>query len=211
MIEVDEVTFAYRGVDEPILAGLSCRLEAGAVTAITGPSGTGKSTLLYVVGLLLRPAKGRLVVGGADVSLASDAVRSRMRARYFGFVFQDAALDPTRTILESVIEPALYAGLRRSDAIDRATSLLTDFGVEARIDHRPGEISGGQAQRVALCRALLCQPPVVLADEPTGNLDSDNSRTVLEALGSYAHRGGSVVIATHDPQVVARADAVVTL
>jgi putative ABC transport system ATP-binding protein/lipoprotein-releasing system ATP-binding protein len=129
-----------------------------------------------------------------------------------GFVFQDSQLDPTRTVLDAVIEPALYAGRRRRDVITRARQLLDTFGVEARADHLPGQISGGQAQRVALCRALMNQPSIVLADEPTGNLDRVNAESVLDCLnGAARDEGVALIFASHDPFVVARADRVVEL
>ena len=129
-----------------------------------------------------------------------------------GFVFQDAELDPARTILDSVIEPGLYAGGRRSDLQARGRDLLTQFGLDHRADHRPGQVSGGQAQRVAVCRALLNAPRVVLADEPTGNLDRGNAALVLEALHDAGREHGcTVVIATHDPFVLDNCDEVVAL
>jgi putative ABC transport system ATP-binding protein/lipoprotein-releasing system ATP-binding protein len=140
-----------------------------------------------------------------------------VRAHRIGFVFQDAALDPTRTVLDSVVEPALYAGWSLSRARSRGRDLLEQMGVGARADHRPGEISGGQAQRVAVCRALVTDPAVILADEPTGNLDRDNATGVLAALSAAAggtEDGGvarTVVIATHDPFVIERSGQVLSL
>jgi putative ABC transport system ATP-binding protein/lipoprotein-releasing system ATP-binding protein len=211
VLTVEDLSFAYRRGGEELFAGLSHRFAAGRITAVTGPSGRGKSTLLYLLGLLLRPAAGRVVIEGVAAQSLPDAARSRLRARRIGFVFQDAALDPTRTVLDAVLEPALYAGVPRRDALSRAHRLLTEFGVLARADHRPGEISGGQAQRVALCRCLLNDPPIILADEPTGNLDRDNAVTVLDALRVAAGAGRTVVIATHDPFVLDRVDEVLDL
>ncbi|MFL0426057.1 ABC transporter ATP-binding protein [Micrococcus luteus] len=126
-------------------------------------------------------------------------------------MFQDSELDPSRPILDSVVEPGLYAGLPRRELEDRARNLLERFGLGHRAEHRPGQVSGGQAQRVAVCRALVNTPAVVLADEPTGNLDPDNAALVLDALAETAAEGRTVVVATHDPAVVARADEVVRL
>lgn len=147
-------------------------------------------------------------------SSVSDARRSRLRARQFGFVFQDSALDPTRPIADAVMEPALHGGWRLAPARLRALALLDQMGLAHRATHRPGEVSGGQAQRVAVCRALMTDPPVVLADEPTGNLDRDNAAAVLEALSAATRAGDgtrTVVIATHDPFVVDFADEVLAL
>ncbi|MDN5778819.1 MAG: ABC transporter ATP-binding protein [Humibacillus sp.] len=190
---------------------MSHTFAAGAVTALTGASGRGKSTLLYMLGLMLTPTAGAVILDGKDVGAASDADRSRIRARQLGFVFQDAALDPTRTVLDSVLEPSLYAGIPRAVAECHARARLEDLGLSARADHRPGEISGGQAQRVAICRALVNDPVVVLADEPTGNLDRGNAEIVLSALRGATGQGRTVVIATHDPFVIAHTDHEVAL
>lgn len=201
----DRVTFAYRR-GEPVVEQWSAEFPAGAVTALTGPSGSGKSTLLYLLGLMLRPGSGRVLLDGEPADRLPDAHRAGLRAHRFGFVFQDAALDPTRTVLDNVVETALYRRQPRRDAIAAAHALMARFGVELRADHKPGQVSGGQAQRVALCRALLAAPPVVLADEPTGNLDPATSDTVITALRAHAATGACVVVATHDPTVVAACD-----
>lgn len=217
MLAVSDLSFAYAKGAEELFGGLTHAFTPGKVTALTGPSGRGKSTLLYVLGLMLTPARGQVLLEGEEVSSAADAVRSRVRAHRIGFVFQDSALDPARTVLDSVVEPALYAGWRLGAARDRGRVLLDQLGVAARADHRPGEISGGQAQRVAVCRALVTDPLVVLADEPTGNLDRDNATGVLTALSaaagatSTAGQTRTVVIATHDPFVIDHADEVLAL
>ena len=211
MTGVGDLHYGYRG-GEPILEGLSAEFPAGAMTVVTGRSGRGKSTLLYLVGMLLTPWSGSVTVDGEDVAGLSDGARSWLRATRVGFVFQDAALDPSRTVLDNVCEGAIYARADRRAATRHALELLDRFEVGLRADHRPGEVSGGQAQRVALCRALLMSPRVVLADEPTGNLDAHSAAVVLDALGSAAHDGGAaVVIASHDPSVVERADHVLAL
>lgn len=210
-LSTDGLHFAYRRGAEDLFGGLTWSFPAGAVTAVTGPSGRGKSTLLYVLGLMLRPSVGAVRFDGRDASGLPDAARAAVRARNVGFVFQDAVLDPTRTVLDSVCEPALYGGERRRDAEPRARALLDALGVGVRADHRPGEISGGQAQRVAVARALMNDPSVILADEPTGNLDEVNAGLVLESLRQAAGEGCTVLIATHDAAVVARADEVLAL
>lgn len=217
MLAVEDLSFAYARGGEELFGGLSHEFTPGAVTAVTGPSGRGKSTLLYVLGLMLTPTRGQVLLSGQEVSSAADAVRSRVRAHRIGFVFQDSALDATRTVLDSVVEPALYAGWRLGRARERGRVLLEQMGVGARADHKPGEVSGGQAQRVAVCRALVTDPVVVLADEPTGNLDRDNAEGVLAALtqatshGRDDGGGRTVVIATHDPFVLEHADEVLAL
>ncbi|MGH8774317.1 MAG: ABC transporter ATP-binding protein [Jiangellaceae bacterium] len=210
MIELTGLRFAYTA-GEPLFTGLDVSFEPSQMTAVTGPSGSGKSTLLYLLGLLLRPQGGQVVVNGRDTAQMPDAERSWLRAHAMGFVFQDAALDASRTVLDNVTESALYTGMRRRVARHRAHELLARFGVELRAGHRPGQVSGGQAQRVALCRALLNDPRVVLADEPTGNLDQAAADDVLVALREVAADGATVLVATHDPRVVERCDAVVAL
>ena len=153
----------------------------------------------------------RTAASGPGLPALPDRRRARLRATSVGFVFQDAELDPSRPILDSVVEPGLYAGLPRRELEGRARILLERFGLGHRAEHRPGQVSGGQAQRVAVCRALVNTPAVVLADEPTGNLDPDNASLVLDALAEAAGEGRTVVVATHDPAVVARADEVVRL
>ncbi len=211
MLEVRDLAFSYRRGGEELFGGLSHTFTPGSFTALTGPSGRGKSTLLYVLGLMLRPTRGDVFVDGQAAGRRDDPSRSRLRASGIGFVFQDSALDPARTVLDSVLEPALYAGRRRREAEQPARDLLARFGVGDRADHRPGQISGGQAQRVAIARALVNDPPVVLADEPTGNLDRDNAEEVLHALRDTTREGRVVVIATHDPFVLEHTDHVLAL
>ncbi|CAN5365460.1 MAG: ABC transporter ATP-binding protein [Acidimicrobiia bacterium] len=211
MITVDGLRHRYRKGGDELFSGLTHRFVAGSVTAVTGPSGSGKSTLLYLVGLLLTPTAGVIRFGDRDVSMMSDRVRSLIRAGEVGFVFQDAALDANRPVIDNVVEGALYAGLRRSDATARAHRLLDRLGVELRDDHRPGEVSGGQAQRVGLCRALIKQPAVILADEPTGNLDGVSAAVVIATLREAADGGATVIIASHDPDVVDAVDDVLAV
>jgi putative ABC transport system ATP-binding protein len=210
LLEARGVTFGYEHNTE-ILHEWDAVFAAGEVVAVTGPSGRGKSTLLYLLGLMLKPGAGQVLVDGADAAHLADARRARLRASRFGFVFQDAALDATRTVLDNVIETALYRGEPRGPATRRALELMSQFGVELRAHHKPGQVSGGQAQRIALCRALLNDPRILLADEPTGNLDPDSATIVVDAMRAQAHGGGTVVVATHDPALVARCDRVITL
>lgn len=205
LLEARSVGFEYRA-DVPVLSDWSARFPAGSTTALTGPSGSGKSTVLYLLGLMLRPARGRVRVNGERVDDKHDRARADLRARTFGFVFQDAALDVTRTVMDNIVETALYRGQDRAEAVDAARGLMERFEVDIRADHRPGQISGGQAQRVALCRALLSSPAILLADEPTGNLDPATGRIVMTAMKEHAAAGSAVVVATHDPSVAAACD-----
>lgn len=197
MIELRALSFGYR-VGEPLVADLSTRFDRGTTTALVGRSGSGKSTLLYLVGLMLRPMSGQVVVDGRETVGLPDWRRAHLRGRLMGFVFQDAMLDPARSVLDNVLEGALYRGQDPRRTRDEAMSLLTRFGVDTDPRRRPGQISGGQAQRVALCRAFVGEPPVLLADEPTGNLDDLTADVVWDALADRARDGAAVVVATHD-------------
>lgn len=212
ILSVRDLGFKYTKDSEELFDGLSFQFAPGKVTALTGPSGRGKSTLLYVLGLMLTPSRGEVFLHDQPQSSTPDAVRSKVRADQLGFVFQDSSLDPSRTIIDSVIESTLYAGVDRKIAMARAEQLLEELGVAARSDHKPGQISGGQAQRVAVARALINNPAVILADEPTGNLDPTNAAGVLDILSKDAGtQQRTVVIATHDPYVISRADEVLAL
>ncbi len=209
-LRADDISFAY-GAAAPLIQGLRARFAPGTMTAVTGPSGCGKSTLLYLLGLMITPASGGIWLDDTRVDQWSDAKRAELRAHSFGFVFQDAALDPARSVLDNVLEGALYRRSPRRVEKPKALALLERFGVAQSALHRPGEISGGQAQRIALCRALLGNPRVLLADEPTGNLDAASGAVVVTALQTLARRGGVVVVATHDDAMVAHCDDVVRL
>jgi lipoprotein-releasing system ATP-binding protein len=205
-LAAEGLVVAYRRTSAPVLDGLTVDFCPGALTAVTGPSGSGKSTLLYVLGLLVRPTAGDVLWHGAPTRDLTDVQRSRVRARETGLVFQDSLLDPARSVLANVCDAGLFAGMERRTQVRRAQGLLERFGVDHRSAHRPGEISGGQAQRVALCRALLTSPTVVLGDEPTGNLDAASARVVWQALRDHAAEGATVVVATHDESLAATAD-----
>ena len=211
VLGVQDLTFAYRKGGEELFDGLTHTFTRGRVTAVTGASGRGKSTLLYLMALLLSPSSGQVWFGGVNLAGAPDRDRAAVRANRIGFVFQDSELDPRRTVLDSVLEPALYAGYLPEERRHAALALLDRFGLAGRANHRPGQVSGGQAQRVAVCRALVNEPDVLLADEPTGNLDRGNAELVLGALRSTADSGRTVVIATHDPFVLDQVDEVLEL
>jgi putative ABC transport system ATP-binding protein len=189
------------------LDGLSLRISGGEVVAVLGPSGSGKSTLLLCLAGVLLPDDGDVRYRGRSLVTVSDGVRTRLRRDEFGFVFQFGQLVPELTAVDNVSLPLRLAGLRRRDAVGRAHEFLVSLGVENVADKRAGEMSGGQAQRVAVARALVSRPRVIFADEPTGSLDSTNGELVMELLVSTARRQAStVVIVTHEPQVAAFAD-----
>ncbi|AXR73102.1 MULTISPECIES: ABC transporter ATP-binding protein [Auritidibacter] len=201
-LATESLSFGYKNF-ALLFEDWSYEFEPAATTAITGPSGCGKSTLLYLLGLMLTPSAGSIQLAHQRVDNLSDASRARLRAHCYGFVFQDAALDHSRTIMANVTEAAVYRGQRPSRYREAAMTLLDRFGVELRADHKPGQVSGGQAQRIALCRALLGDPQIVLADEPTGNLDPSSAEVVFSALQQQADSGATVVIVTHDHALAA--------
>lgn len=211
MLAVKGLTFGYRRGGERVIDDLTHAFPGGAITSVTGPSGCGKSTLLYLLALMLRPDTGSVAYDGRAVSTLSDRERSQLRAATVGFVFQDAVLDLSRSALSNVEEGGLYAGMDPATQHRTARQLLARFGVDQRAEHRPGEVSGGQAQRVALCRALIKGPRLILGDEPTGNLDKDSAAVVWDALRAAAAGGATVVVATHDLALAARADQTLEL
>jgi ABC-type lipoprotein export system ATPase subunit len=204
MLKATNLSFGYGR--SALFEDWSAQFEAGEIVAITGRSGCGKSTLLYLLGLMLKPTRGTVSINGEAVHALSDRRRAELRASRFGFVFQDAALDSTRTVLDNVMETVLYRGDDPRRARIRAFSLLERFEVQLRATAKPGQVSGGQAQRIALCRALLHSPQILLADEPTGNLDSISSSVVMQAFMEHAATGAAVVIVTHDPSLVRKCD-----
>lgn len=211
-LSLADLSFRYKRDSRELFEGLTHTFPAGQMTAICGPSGRGKSTLLYILGLMLRPTAGDVIVGGTRTSSLNDFECSRMRSSSIGFVFQDAALDPSRSVWDAVLEPVRYSTQGIKLASERAESLLRTIVPDIPPRARPRAISGGQAQRVAICRALVTNPMVILADEPTGNLDHGNGTTVLSILREEAaKRDRCVIIATHDPFVLAAADSVLEL
>lgn len=210
LLEARDITFGYVP-RQTVLKRWSATFPSGSMTALTGPSGRGKSTLLYLLGLMLQPRSGEILIDGVPVSGHRDAARAQLRAHRFGFVFQDAALDASRTVLDNVTETALYRNTDREIVEPTAREMLNRFGVDVPPDRKPGEVSGGQAQRIALCRALLGDPSILLADEPTGNLDPTTSAVVVDALKSHAVSGATVIIVTHSPEVASACDREIRL
>lgn len=197
-VTAEDLRFGYRRTNAPVIDGFSYRFAAGTLTSLVGASGSGKSTLLYLLALMLKPTAGRIEWRGQSTQDMRDDRRAQLRAAHSGFVFQDAVLDPSRSVLDNVREGGLFAGLDRATSTSRAYELLAHLGLESRAKHRPGQVSGGQAQRVALCRALVSRPSVIFGDEPTGNLDTDSADVVWDELRRQADRGATVIVATHD-------------
>ena len=210
-VELDGVTKRYPGGGaEPVVAldAVDFAAAPGEFVAVVGPSGSGKSTLLNVLGLLDDPTDGRRLLSGTDVTNLSVAERTTARKESIGFVFQDFHLLPTLTAVENVTLPTAFDP---GDASDRAADLLGRFGLGDRLDHEPTELSGGQKQRVAIARSLINEPAVLLADEPTGNLDTDTGESILAEFDRVKREGVAVVAVTHDPLVEEFADRTVEL
>ena len=195
-----------------VLHGIDLRLQRGEFAALIGPSGSGKSTLLNLIGLLDRPSAGRLCIDGDETSTLPEAAITRLRGQRIGFVFQHHLLISAFTALENVMMPLLIRRLPRSEAEQAAVALLEKVGLGKRMQHKPGELSGGERQRAAIARALVTRPACLLADEPTGNLDSHNAQAVFDLMLDLNDQlGTSLVIVTHDMGLAARAGRIVRL
>ena len=213
-LEMHAVTRSFRSGDGmlPVLRGIDLALRAGEIVALVAPSGTGKSTLLHLAGLLERPDSGQVMVAGQDAGALADAERTAIRRDRIGFVYQSHHLLGEFTAAENVMLPQMIAGRSRTDAAARAATLLNAFGLQSRSRHLPGKLSGGEQQRVAIARALANQPAVLLADEPTGNLDVATASLVFEELLQTVRlHGVAALIATHNPDLAARMDRTVSL
>ncbi|MEV2219449.1 ABC transporter ATP-binding protein [Nocardia vinacea] len=213
MLELTDITKEYRVGEQAVRAldGISLRIESGEFTSIIGPSGSGKSTLLHLLGALDTPDSGSIRFRGTEIGGLDDERQSEFRRHRVGFIFQFFNLLPTLTAWENVAIPKLLDGTGLRKAKPRALELLDLVGLSDRAAHRPAELSGGQMQRVAVARALIMDPPLILADEPTGNLDSKTGASILKLLGDIAGNGNSVVMVTHDMGAVEYCDRVITL
>ncbi|MDD2885428.1 MAG: ABC transporter ATP-binding protein [Dechloromonas sp.] len=187
------------------LAGLNLHIAAGEYVAVMGPSGSGKSTLLNLLGLLDRPDAGTYRLEGRDVTTLSPDEQAAVRSQRIGFVFQSFHLVPRLTAAENIALPMMLAGLAPAERTQRVNQALKDFGLDHRADHKPDQLSGGQRQRVAIARATIMQPPLILADEPTGNLDRHTGEDVVDLLETLNSRGVTLIVVTHDPGLGARA------
>jgi lipoprotein-releasing system ATP-binding protein len=205
-------TYRSEGGDLPVLRGVNMLLQAGEIVALVAPSGAGKSTLLHLAGLLERPDGGKVLLDGRDAGGLSDSERTAIRRDSIGFVYQFHHLLGEFSALENVVLPQMIAGVAKRNAETRALALLTAFGLAPRARHLPGKLSGGEQQRVAIARALANAPKLLLADEPTGNLDVATAGVVFEELlRTVRGHGVAALIATHNPDLAARMDRTVTL
>ncbi len=204
---------AYRKetVTIPVLRGIDLRVFAGEFLAVMGSSGSGKSTLLNIIGCLDRPSAGSYRLDGLDVLQSSDDQLSHLRSHCLGFVFQTFNLIPNLTVAENVGLPFLYRSGDPGDISQRVRTAIGQVGLDGRTNHRPAELSGGEMQRAAIARALVIEPKLILADEPTGNLDSQNSREIMQLLKRLHNEGRTIIVVTHDREVASYADNLVTI
>jgi putative ABC transport system ATP-binding protein len=210
--------FKNEGFETEVLKGIDLEVEKGEFIAIMGPSGSGKSTLMYILGCLDRPTEGKYFLDGKDVFSLSDDEISKIRGRYIGFVFQAFYLVPYLTVLDNVLLPVEYLDksyrkelFKDKSPQDRAKEILTRLGMEERISFKPDQLSGGQKQRVAIARALINSPEIILADEPTGQLDSKTGKAVMEIFKELNREGKTVIIVTHDENVASYASRIVRI
>jgi len=194
-----------------VLKGIDLDIEKGEYVAIMGPSGSGKSTLMNLLGCLDTPTAGTYILNGKDVSQMSDDELADIRNKEIGFVFQTFNLLPRTTALDNVALPMVYAGASKKDRTERAQQVLTDVGLADRMDHRPNQLSGGQRQRVAVGRALINKPSIILADEPTGNLDSKTGVEIMTLFENIHKAGNTIIVVTHEEEIAAHAQRIIRL
>ena len=208
LISLEQITKTYDSGENAVqaLRGIDTGIEAGQFVAITGPSGSGKSTLTHILGCLDSPSAGRYWLDGEDVATLTSRELARIRNRKIGFVFQTFNLLPRATILKNVELPLLYAGIGKDERQERAMKALERVGLNTRSKHRPNELSGGQRQRVAIARALVNNPSLILADEPTGNLDTKTGSDIIRIFEELAGSGQTIILVTHDPSIAARTE-----
>ncbi len=212
MITMRNITKAYEMGTQTVhaLRGVDLQVEQGEFVAIMGPSGSGKSTLMNIIGCLDVPNSGTYELNGIDVSRMSPDDRSRIRNKQIGFVFQQFNLLPRTPALKQVALPLMYGGVSRSERIARAEEALKAVGLGDRMDHRPDELSGGQQQRVAIARALVTRPGIILADEPTGNLDTQSGEEIMAIFRQMnKENGNTIVVITHDPEIAERVERII--
>jgi putative ABC transport system ATP-binding protein len=213
MIEIIDVKKSYflPKITIEVLRGVSLEVKTGALVAIIGPSGSGKSTLLNLIGCLDRPTSGKYLLEGVDVSEKSDNELASIRNSKMGFVFQSFNLLPKLPAWKNVAVPLLYAGVSVAERKERAMEMLKRVGLEGRADHAPNELSGGEQQRVAIARALVNHPSIILADEPTGNLDSKSGKEIMDIFARLNDEGATIVMVTHELTLTKAATRVVTM
>jgi putative ABC transport system ATP-binding protein len=203
MINLRDITKAYQAGKESIevLKGINLSIEQGDSVAIMGPSGSGKSTLMNIIGCLDLPTEGIYELGGENISNYSEAELAKVRNQSIGFVFQQFHLLPRLTAIQNVELPMIYSGLAKKERLERAEAALVKVGLADRMDHLPNALSGGQKQRVAIARAIVNEPKIILADEPTGALDTKTSASIMELFSELNHEGSTIVIVTHEPEI----------
>jgi len=213
VIELKNITKTYKLGDETLnaLDGVSCSVESGQFVAITGPSGSGKSTLANIIGGLDRPTAGIVLIDGVDLSHVHDKELSDYRNKHIGFVFQSFNLQGTQTALENVMLPLVFSRMKSKERKARAKECLEAVGLGDRLNHKPSQLSGGQRQRVAIARALAVKPSIILADEPTGNLDSARGDEIMKLLRDLNKQGITLLIITHDMAIAKQADRIVQI
>jgi len=214
LIQLEKVTKSYRIGDETVraLAGVDLEVAEGEFVALVGPSGSGKSTMLHVIGGLDSPSSGEVIIAGRNLSQASDSQLSSYRNRSVGFVFQTFNLHPTLNALENVALPLVFSGISHRRRLEAARQALEEVGLAARAGHRPNQLSGGERQRVSIARALVAGPKIILADEPTGNLDSKTGERIVELLLRLnEERGITTILVTHDLDVAGRAPRILSM
>lgn len=211
MIEMKNITKSYQMGTQVVhaLKGVDLHIGKGEFVAIMGPSGSGKSTLMNMIGCLDVPSGGTYILNNTDVSTMSDDEQARIRNREIGFVFQQFNLLPRTSALKQVALPLMYAGVNRSERHERARQTLTKVGLGERVDHRPDELSGGQQQRVAIARAMAAEPSILLADEPTGALDTQTGQEILTLFQEFNDQGITIIMITHDPEVAEKAQRII--
>lgn len=213
VIEIENIIKNYKVGTQTVraLRSVSLTINKGEYVAIMGASGSGKSTLMNIIGCLDTPTSGNYILNGKDVSRLSDDNLAEIRNSQIGFVFQVFNLMPRNTALENVMLPLVYAGIRKAERKQRAEATLTDVGLEDRMEHRPNELSGGQRQRVAIARALVNKPSLLLADEPTGNLDSKISEEIMKLFAEIHKKGNTLLMVTHEEDIALHAHRIIRL
>lgn len=213
VIKIRKITRDFKMGEEilRVLKGVDLDIERGEYVALMGPSGSGKSTLMNILGCLDTATSGSYELNGVNVSTMTDDELAEIRNKEIGFIFQTFNLLPRTTALENVALPMIYAGVSKTDRTKRAEKVLADVGLADRMDHRPNELSGGQRQRVAVGRALVNNPSIILADEPTGNLDSKTSEEIMNLIDAIHQAGNTVILVTHEEDIAMRAKRVIRL
>lgn len=213
VIQLENITKSYfmGKTALPVLHGISLTIEKNEFVALMGPSGSGKSTLMNILGCLDTPTSGKYFINGTDVSTATDNELAHIRNKEIGFVFQSFNLLPRLTAFENVALPLIYAGMKKAEREKRTLEKIEAVGLKERMKHKPNELSGGQNQRVAFARALVNNPSIILADEPTGNLDSKTSKEIMELLVEIHRQGNTVILVTHEEDIAAFAHRLIRL